>query len=210
MEYVLRVVFAIFAICQQLLILSIAVYIIVFICKLKGHEKGTPFWSSVTPSAFVHTLYDNNTFAVVYTGVMCTGLVWLVCSTALANTTMGSPFEKREYGEFYDAHIDFNGKEVFCIAYIDMSSDASGYLREALSDCLITIGSPATSTSWALLEASVISTSGEFCASKKSELYHTVDCRYAAQIQPENYIYFGTYEEAEYFGYYPHEDCFEP
>ena len=236
-------------ICTKIACAIIVLYIIILIYALFSHKKESVSWRDITPSAFLRSFFPNSICITIFLIVFSIGSIWGLCNIFLSNTIIGSPFEKNNYSASYDAHLDFNGKDVFCIAqvdrisndgnssyyisaislpfgktidnidtrytpdednYIDISFYASGSLHDALNKCHISVGSPATDTSRSLLQASVISTSGEFCASRKSDLYHTLDCPYASQISPENFIYFSSYEEAEFFGYSCHEECFIP
>ena len=81
----------------------------------------------------------------------------------------------------------------FSISFHNLFDDVYG--------CEITLIRPATSISYEKLKKAVVSLSGEFCGSKKSDKYHYVQCPYAKEIQEDNRIYFQDEEEACVFGY---------
>ena len=62
--------------------------------------------------------------------------------------------------------------------------------------CRIEIGDVATEKSVNMLEHEIVSAHGYFCASRKGEKYHHVQCPSAANIAAENKIFFESEEEA--------------
>lgn len=73
----------------------------------------------------------------------------------------------------------------------------------------VTLGSPADEKSYDILRDEVVSTHGEFCASKKSGKFHTLKCKYAKSIGAQNLIYFLSEKEADAFGYTMCAKCAE-
>lgn len=67
--------------------------------------------------------------------------------------------------------------------------------------CTITLIRPVIYSSYKTLENEILSSSGEFCGSKKSDIFHFCKCPYAKKIEKENFIYFDSVEEAHLFGY---------
>lgn len=67
--------------------------------------------------------------------------------------------------------------------------------------CIITLIRPVIYSSYKTLEKEFLSSSGDFCGSKKSDKFHFLKCPYARRIEEENFIYFDNIEEARLFGY---------
>lgn len=65
----------------------------------------------------------------------------------------------------------------------------------------IEIGSVATERSYKVLDNTVISSYGEFCASKKGDKYHYLSCPAAANISNQNMVFFENGLEADVLQY---------
>lgn len=102
------------------------------------------------------------------------------------------PFGKVDYPESeYDPQEDNN--------YVSLGTNSY--------DCIIILKAPAKKESYHVLRSGSVAQTGEFCASKKEDVFHYADCRHVKKIKRENLIYFETTTEAEVFGYYSCFDC---
>lgn len=182
-----------------------------------------------------YNLHDTKNFVSVL--IVTIGLLNLFYSFYYASAEIGSFYEKSSYEENYEAYIYAGEKRIFCIAtigredgnyyltkiefpygrsqYVDETYEQSdlknGHTDVSLTDgsirCDIELKEPATEDSYERLKTEVISKSGEFCGSKKSDSYHFKKCRYAKNIKSQNLVYFETETEAKALGYFSCEVC---
>lgn len=71
----------------------------------------------------------------------------------------------------------------------------------------IILEKPADESSQKKLDAVVVASYGDCCASRQSDVYHANSCPIAQNIKPSNLIFFSSTREAEAFGYSPCEHC---
>lgn len=180
-------------------------------------------------------LHETGNFVSIL--IVTIGLLNLFCSSYYASTEIGSFYEKSSYEENYEAYIYAGDKRIFCIAtigkedgsyhltkiefpygrsqYVDETYEQSdlknGHTDVSLTDgairCDIELKEPATEDSYERLKTEVVSKSGEFCGSKKSDSYHFKKCRCVKNIKAQNLVYFGAEEEARALGYFSCAVC---
>lgn len=156
------------------------------------------------------------------------GFFNIFLSSFFASTKIGSFYEKSSYTEHYESYVYADDKPIFCIAtvykdgatysiseismpygksqYVDDIYDPDDknsiiYLGDNGWRCKITLKEPASSTSYTALKNEVVSSYGEFCGSKYSDIYHFDKCGYVKNIKSKNLVYFETEKEAEILGY---------
>jgi len=88
----------------------------------------------------------------------------------------------------------------------DYNSDVNWVSYED-GDCRITITDLADETSFPFLETTVISSYGDYCASRNVNTFHANSCLSASNILPKNKIFFESEAEAILFGYRPCDLC---
>lgn len=217
--------------CSMIAVLYVAILLFSFAKDffLFLRDKKTILWSEYIPK---------DRTSIILTILALIGVGYMIASELLANTVIGSFWEKGNYTQNYEAVLYVGDKSVFCIAQVEKNSDEIGvsytitelflpYGRVAYPDeeydleskrntislgewghsCEIVLRSPASETSYNLLDSEIVAKSGEICASKLEDLYHSVKCRYAKNIKERNLVYFETTTEAEVFGFSVCDDC---
>lgn len=166
--------------------------------------------------------------AVIIPVFLIAGAANIVLFKSCATNQIGAFYEKPEYIQDYDATLDMNGHSIFCIATIEHMSgnywitkielpyNHVAYTGEEYYPwddtpsicigeegwyCDITLGNPSNGDSYEKLLVEDLPDSGEFCASKKSGIFHYPQCECASNIENFNLIYFQNECEADVFGY---------
>lgn len=125
--------------------------------------------------------------------------------------------EKEPTQESYEATILLDNRAIFCIAdgypehkYVRLDTihlpygrteyiDEKYYADDSSVDVSLgvwgldgelVLGKLATENSYERLENQIIASSGDFCASRKSDVFHFAGCPSAKNIKPENKVWF--------------------
>lgn len=150
--------------------------------------------------------------------------IWYFCS----NNRIGAPYEREVYTQDYEAALDTGDQRIFCIATITKNENdyfidkvklpygksivtceeynpklnqVSLYLSDNDCECTLSLKSMADKDSYSQLQHTVLTTYGEFCASKKSDIYHYNTCRYVSKIAEDQLVYFDSKKDAEILGF---------
>lgn len=157
------------------------------------------------------------------------GILNLIASHIFAVDQIGAFYEKAEYTRNYEITLEVKDQPIFAIATIQRKDEiyeikridlpyrrtaeiGSGQDYDPKDDlgisvgnegtyCTIQLGKPADENSHKKLLEYELPETGEFCASKNSDVFHFQRCRYVQNIDKTNMIYFQNECEADVFGY---------
>lgn len=164
------------------------------------------------------------------------GIVYLISFALFAKPEIGAFLEKLSYEADYEATLSSEYTTFYCIATVQKDDeyfitkllmpyghevevdDWDGYSpkRNASKlyigtddyyECQISLKGPASYNAYSRVEQYAVANYGDFCASKKSDTYHLIDCAHAKRIEKENLVYFTESQEAEILGFYACQDC---
>lgn len=193
-----------------------------FFCEI------SPFSLNIKRENIFSGPFLEKSICVIICGFIVLGAFNIIASKFFASERIGAFYEKAEYTRDYDATLDLGEQSIFCIATVERMNgdywiirielpynhvaytgeeyypwdnnpaieigDAGYYLNFKL-------GKPSTGDSYEKLMSYELPQTGEFCASKKSNVFHYLKCRYVKNIEYSNLIYFQNECEADVFGY---------
>lgn len=175
----------------------------------------------------------NGVLGVIFLLVVALALSYPLICKWFGSTEMGSFFEKYDYTEEYEALIWIDKRPMFCVAEIEKNRREGYFIRKItlpygkckyLDDDFspkeeknylydseigrveIELLRVATAGSYRKIDTEYSPSSGDFCASKKSDVFHvdefsTFTCWNRARIKKSNEIYFRSAREARFLGF---------
>lgn len=221
--------------CELITILCLLFYAIMIVTFFfrKLLRKTDEKWATLNPKTlFIEQSKRGNLKGVVIFSVIITsGLLSLVCGKVFATTEMGAFFEvDYEYTEQYEAYVYIKDKPIYCIATVEKIIDREAkskdyyitrielpynkteydlweeynpkseknqvWLGADAERCKIIIRNVATDKSFEVLENTVVTAYGDYCASRAGKTFHWHWCPSAANISDKNKVFFESETEA--------------
>lgn len=180
----------------------------------------------------IHSRSDVSLFFVALLGA-----VYALSFLLFAKPEIGAFLEKLSYEADYEATLSSEYTTFYCIATVRRDDDGyfitkllmpyghevevddwDGYSpKHNISEiyvgtddnyeCQISLDDPATYNSYSRVERYAVSNYGDYCASKESDVYHSLGCPRIKNILKENLVYFSESQEAEILGFYACKTC---
>lgn len=153
--------------------------------------------SQALASTKIGAFYEKSAYTENYNAILYIDEKPIFCIVAVDKQTDGG---KSNYW-ITEVFLPYGHSEYVDAEYNSDKNYANVSLGDWGWDCSLSLGEPATSLSYTMLENTVVSNYGGLCGSKESDTYHLLDCQHVKNINPQNLVYFESQQEAEVLGY---------
>lgn len=169
--------------------------------------------SEVVSSNEIGSFYEKANYTEDYAATLYIGDSTIPCIVTISRNTY---LEEDRRG-----HTDVQTS--YSLDYIELPYGKSEDLNEAYSikdngrasislgpqgqDAEVSLIAPATEEYYDIVEKTAISSNGDICASRISDIYHHESCQYVKNIDKNNLVRFNSPEEASAFGYEQCDRC---
>lgn len=166
--------------------------------------------STVFSSTQIGAFYEKSSYSECYEATLYVDNKPIFCLVDMSKEQEESNSGMRDFYYLSKIYLPYGKSQFIDDGGYDPTSDTNFfYLGEESILCNVVLHSPASNDSYEKLLYEVIASYGEFCGSRKSDIFHFVFCNYVDSISPENLVFFESEAEAHVLGYTMCDFCWQ-